>query len=213
VKILLFGAGGAIGSAITLEVIRRGNTVTGACPSGLISDGAEGMSVVAGDATDPASVARLAVGHDAVASAVGARRAADYEAAVVFNAAPALVEGLRQAGVHRLVIVGNAGSLFVAPGVRWMNQADFPPESQRIAKAHAQAQTFLEWADDLDWTYICPPASVEPGGHIGHYRVGGDRILVDAAGESRITISDFAAAFADELEKPQAVRQCITVAY
>ena len=212
-KILLFGAGGAIGSAIALEAIQRGHMVTGACPSGLIPDGAEGMLVVAGDATDPVSVARLAPGHNAVASAVGARRAAEDEAAVVVNAAPALVEGLRLAGVHRLVIVGNAGSLFVAPGERWMNRADFPPESKPIAKAHAQAQTFLEWADDLDWTCICPPASVEPGGRAGHYRVGGDRLLVDAAGESRITISDFAAAFADELEQPQRVRQCVTVAY
>jgi len=94
-----------------------------------------------------------------------------------------------------------------------MNQADFPPESKPIAKAHAQVQTFLEWSDDLAWTYLCPPASLEPGGRGGRYRVAVGRLLVDAAGESRITLSDFAAAFADELEQPQWVRQCITVAY
>jgi putative NADH-flavin reductase len=126
VKILLFGAAGVIGNAIALEAIQRGHTVTGACPSGLIPDGAEGMSVVAGDATDPASVARFAPGHDAVASAVGARRVAEDEAGVVLSAAPALVQGLRQAAVYRLVIVGNAGSLFVAPGERWMTRRTSP---------------------------------------------------------------------------------------
>jgi putative NADH-flavin reductase len=213
VRILLFGAGGVIGSAIALEAIRRGHEVTGACPSGLIPDGVEGMSVMVGDATDPASVAALAPGHDAVVSAIGPRRGTDDDVAILLDAVSALVHGLRKAGVYRLIIVGHAGSLFVAPGRQLLNQAEFPPESRPIAMAHSQVQAYLEWADDLDWTYLCPPASLEPGDRVGHYRVGGERLLVDAAGVSRITIPDFAAAFADELEQPRGVRRCVTVAY
>jgi hypothetical protein len=66
---------------------------------------------------------------------------------------------------------------------------------------------------DVDWTYISPAALIEDGERSGKYRVGGDQLLVDANGVSRITVPDYAVALLDRIEKHDALRQRITVAY
>jgi putative NADH-flavin reductase len=94
-----------------------------------------------------------------------------------------------------------------------MDEEDFPPERRPSADAQVRALALLEWSDDLDWTWISPPASIEPGERTGQYRVGGEELLVDDEGLSRITIPDYAVAFADELEQPTVVRTGMTVAW
>lgn len=101
-KVGVFGATGMIGTRIAVELEQRGHAVTSA------------TRVTGADVTDPRSVASVAAGADAVVSAVSAR-GVSYTLADV---APALVEGLREAGVRRLLVVGGAGSLEVAPGKR-----------------------------------------------------------------------------------------------
>jgi putative NADH-flavin reductase len=65
----------------------------------------------------------------------------------------------------------------------------------------------------VPWTYISPAALLEPGSRTGVYRTGGDQLLVDADGHSRITIDDYAVALVDEIEQPQATGRRMTVAY
>jgi uncharacterized protein len=215
-KVLVFGATGGIGRAITAELLERGHTVTAATRSG---GPVEGLVVQAatGDAADPASVARLAAGRDAVASAVGPRRGGpDGEGEnpdTLLAAARGLVEGLRQAGVPRLVVVGGAGSLEVAPGRLLMNNSDFPAAWKPTAAAHAAVLEFLSGVKDLDWSYFSPAAVIEPGMRTGTFRIGGDQLVVDESGKSQISIPDYAIAFVDELERGDAIRSRITVAY
>ena len=52
------------------------------------------------------------------------------------------------------------------------------------------------------WWVVNPRPGVQPG-----------KYLVDESGQSRISISDFAIAFADEIEDGEAFRRRITVAY
>jgi putative NADH-flavin reductase len=213
VKIVVFGASGAIGRAVTTELLARGHTVTAATRSGAPVKGLVVQSLT-GDARDPGSVARLAVGQDAVASATGPGRGHDDPADSLLGAARGLAWGLRQAGVRRLVVVGGAGSLEVAPGQRLVDRPDFPPADKPAALAHARAlDEVYRDIEDLDWTYISPARVISPGERTGEFRVGGDRLLVDESGESRISIADFAIAFADELEHGEAFRRRITVAY
>jgi uncharacterized protein len=213
-KVVVFGASGAIGRAITAELLARGHTVMAATRSG---GPVEGLVVhcVTGDASDPASVARLAAGQDAVAAATGPRRGDDEDPEdSLLTAAWGLAEGLRRAGVRRLVVVGGAGSLETAPGQRLLDSPDFPPAWKPTALAHARAlDEVYRGIDDLEWTYICPAGEVGPGERTGEFRIGGDRLLVDENGESKISIPDFAIAFTDELEHGEAVRRRITVAY
>jgi uncharacterized protein len=216
-KVLVFGGTGAIGSAITAELLVRGHTVTAASRSGAQVERLVVRSVT-GDAANPASVARLAAGQDAVASAVGPRRpgqdgAGEDPAHSLLGAARGLVEGLREAGVHRLVVVGGAGSLEVAPGVLLMNTPDFPAAWKTTAAAHAEVLDYLNGVKDLDWSYLSPAGMIGPGERTGRFRIGGDQLVVDESGESRISIPDYAIAFADELERGDAIRSRITVGY
>jgi uncharacterized protein len=232
-NILVFGASGAIGQAIAAELLDRGHSVTGITRSGQPVDGLD-IQVIAGDAADPAQVGRLAQGVDAVVSAVGPTRGGDGsqaggsqassgqsddaertpEADSLLAAASGLIEGMQAAGAERLVIVGGAGSLEAAPGVRLVDTPDFHQAWKPAALAHARVLDEVYRPNtDLDWTYVSPAAVILPGQRTGHYRKGGDQLLTDEAGDSRISIPDFAIAVADVVESGGDIRTRITAAY
>jgi uncharacterized protein len=207
-KLALFGAGGMIGTRILAEALQRGHAVTvvtrhpekfPAAPRRVI--------VLRGDVLEPGDVAAAVQRHDAVVSAVGPGPD------TILGAARALLEGLTRAGVKRLVVVGGAGSLEVAPGVLLFQTPHFPVEFEEIARAHADALHVFRRNDTLDWTVVSPPAEIAPGTRSGRYRLGGDQLLTDDRGASRIAAEDYAAAILDEVEKPRHLRQRFTVAY
>lgn len=211
-KVVLFGASGTIGSAVCDELLRRGHEVTAVTRSGKGSP-EPSLTVETGDATDAASVTKLVTGHDAVLSAVGPRIGVEDEAEIIVGAARGLIAGLPPAGVRRLIVLGGAGSLEVAPGVLVADDPHFPPAWKANALAQAQALELYRASEGLDWTLVSPAALIEPGERTGVFRTGGDQLLTDADGTSRITIADYAIAFVDQLDKPTALRQRITVAY
>jgi uncharacterized protein len=211
-RVLLFGASGAIGTAIAGELVGRGHEVVAASRSGSASEDL-GLPAVSADATDAASVAAAASGVDAIVSAIGPKHDGTDSVDLLVHGARGLVEGARRAGVRRVIVVGGAGSLEVAPSVRIVDTPDFPAGWKAVALAHADALEVFREVDDLDWTYVSPAALIEPGERSGSYRRGGDQLLVDDAGTSRITHPDFAIAIADELEQGSAIRQRITFAH
>jgi uncharacterized protein len=211
-KVLVFGAAGHIGSAITAELLSRGHAVTAASRSGAQAEGLDAPVVVA-DAADPEAVARLAAGHDAVVAAIGPKPGAAVPGDAFSGPAHGLIEGMRRAGVRRLLVLGGAGSLEVASGRRVVDGPDFPDAWKPNALGQAEALDIYRTVRDLDWTYVSPAAIIQPGERTGTYRMGGDQLLVDATGESRISIPDYAAGLVDELEHGDAIRRRITVAY
>jgi putative NADH-flavin reductase len=126
--------------------------------------------------------------------------------------AHSLITGLVQAGVRRLVIVGGAGSLEVAPGVQLVDTPEFPAAWKGIALAHRDALDVFRTAE-LDWTYISPAAFIEPGKRTGSFRIGSNQLITDAQGNSRISNEDYAVALVDEVEKGNFIRRQMTVAY
>jgi len=211
-KVLIFGASGAIGTAIATELHDRGHEVVAASRRGAPAGGLP-VATITADATDPDSVAAAATGVDAIVSAIGPQWDGVDTPEVLVAGAKGLVAGAAKAGVDRVIVVGGAGSLEVAPGVRIVDTAEFPAEWKPVALAHADALEVFRDVDDLDWTYVSPPALIEAGDRTGSYRKGSDTLLVDDSGTSRITHPDFAIAIADELEQGTAIRQRITVAH
>lgn len=212
-KIALFGASGVIGQRIAQEALGRGHEVTAVTrdPAKSTLKG-EHLTTVVGDVRYAAEVARVAAGHDIVASAVGP--SGSENARIVVDAAHALIDGTRRAGVHRLIVVGGAGSLEVAPGVQLVDTPDFHDAWKPVALAHRNALAVYRAApDDLDWTYFSPAAIIAPGERTGQFRTGGDQLLTDADGASRISAEDYAIAFVDEIEAPKHPRSRFTVAY
>ena len=207
-KIVVFGATGNVGQRVVKEALRRGHSVVGVVrdPSAVSSPDPR-MSLVTGDATDPRSVAEVVKGADAVVSAISPRPNARGLAAPSLSAnSRALIEGLRTAGVRRVLYVGGASSLEVAPGQALADQPDFPDIYKAEAKEGRDALTiWRSEADGLEWTYLSPAAEFGPGRHTGEYRVTGDQLLVDEKGRSFISFEDYAAAVLDELEQPRHV--------
>jgi putative NADH-flavin reductase len=211
-KIVLFGASGTIGRSIAGEALAHGHQVTAVVRDPTrVGPSHPALSAVAGDVLDPSNVATVAAGHDVVASAVGPRLPSD-DPKLVVDAARSLLDGLAQARVDRLVVVGGAGSLEVAPGVQLVDTPEFPAAWKPVALAHRDALAVYQDAD-LDWTYISPAALIEPGERTGQYRTGTDQLLADKEGESRISVEDFAVAIVDEIENGRFLRQRMTVAY
>ena len=207
-KVVLFGASGMIGSRILQELIRRRHEVTGVVRSPEKIT-VSGVKVVKGDVTDEVSVAKAVAGADAVISAYAPPQKQEN---LLLNAVRSLIAGVAKAGVKRLIVVGGAGSLEVAPGVQLVDIPQFPEEFKAIALAHRDALPILKQSN-LDWTYMSPAGLIQPGDRTGKFRLGGKQLLNDAKGESRISAEDYAIALVDELEKSQHVRQQFTAAY
>ncbi|CNG16798.1 Putative epimerase/dehydratase [Mycobacterium tuberculosis] len=206
-KILLIGATGMVGSRIGGEARRRGHEVTGVTRSG-----SEGTAKA--EAADAAALAALAAGHDAAVLSVPPPRDGSETLGPLLAITRGVLDGLRRAGVRRLIVVGGAGSLEAAPGVRLVDTPEFPDiyKSEALAAAE-QLATIRAEAGDLDWTFISPAAVIAPGERTGTFRLGGDGLLTDAEGNSAISAEDYAVALVDELEKGNAVQRRISVAY
>jgi putative NADH-flavin reductase len=156
----------------------------------------------------------LLAGHEAVIAAYNPDRETPgdvYERMVA--GARSIIDATKKARVKRLLVVGGAGSLEVAPGQQIIDQPDFPPEWKAGAGGTRQFLYLLKEEPDLDWTFLSPAATLEPGERTGAFRLGGDQILVDAEGQCRISTQDYAVAMIDELEEPKHTGERFCVAY
>jgi len=210
--IALFGIAGRIGTRIAEEALLRGYSVTGVYHK--IGKGpldSERLLLRPGDVTDPVNVAEIARGNDAVISAVGPNSSSPHD--FLANASRSLLAGLKMAGVGRLIVVGGAGSLEVAPGQLLMDSPDFPPAWRDAAGAHKDALEVLKQENEIEWTYISPAAMLEPGQRKGHYRVDGDKLVINSNGESRISVEDYAIAVIDELENRTHLKRRMSVGW
>lgn len=129
------------------------------------------------------------------------------------QATETILTALKAADVKRLLAVGGAGSLYVAPGVRNMDQPDFPKEYEGGVKATLLIKEILLKEPELDWTYLSPSHMLVPGERTGKFRLGLDNLLVGTDGQSRISVEDYAVAMLDELEHPRHTRRRFTVGY
>ncbi|MFI9554525.1 NAD(P)-dependent oxidoreductase [Nonomuraea endophytica] len=201
-NILLIGASGMIGSRVAAEAANRGHEVTGVTRSG--KDGTQ-----AADAADVAAITALAKGKDAVVLSIAPPRDGSEPEAPLLAAGRAVLTALRAAGVDRLVVVGGAGSLEIAPGTRLVDTPDFPEIYKKESLSQAALLDVIRAeADDLRWTYISPAAEIAPGERTGAYRKGGDALVGPF-----ITAEDYAVALVDELENPTTPSQRINVAH
>jgi uncharacterized protein len=202
-KIAVTGASGRAGSCITAELTRRGHSVTAIARNpGKIAKLA-GVTAVAGDANDRAAIAKLWSGHDAAVSSIHFL-ASDVET---------LIGAAKDSGVPRYLVVGGAGSLEVAPGVRLVTTPNFPAQYKAEAEKGAAFLDRLQREKELNWTFLSPSALFEFGSRTRKFRLGDDQLLVDSAGKSWISFEDFAVAIADEIERPAHIRTRFTVGY
>lgn len=215
-KLVVFGATGNIGQRVVAEALRRGHEVVGVVrdPNAVQSPDNR-VRLVKGDATNADSIAKIARGADAVVSAISPRpNARGLPAPSLAANSRALIKGLRSAGVKRVLYVGGASSLEVAPGKALADTPDFPEIYREEAREGREALgIWRNEAKGLDWTYLSPAAEIAPGQRTGRYRTTDEQLLVDDKGRSFITLEDYAVAVLDELEGSKHIAKRFGVAY
>jgi uncharacterized protein len=201
-KIALIGASGNAGARILTELSRRGHQITGIARNPEKVQTLPGVTPLKADAGDTAGLAAAIKDHDAVISSVH----------FLVSHPNKLIAAVQEAGVPRYLVVGGAGSLEVAPGVRLIDTPEFPAIYKAEASAGAAFLDLLRRQPTLDWSYLSPSAMFIPGERTGKFRLGGDQLLTGDKGSS-ISFEDYAIALADEIEKPKHSRQRFTVGY
>lgn len=212
-KIALIGATGFVGSAILKEALDRGHEVTAIVRDPEKLTPHPKCHPLKGDIYKSDEVARLVASHEVVISAFnpGWTNPDIYNLQV--KGTRSIIDGVKQAGIRRLLFVGGAGSLEVKPGVQSVDLPEFPAEYKQGALATREALNLLRKEPSLEWSFLAPSADLSPGERTGKFRLGTDQLLRDTNGESRISVEDYAVAMIDEMEKPKNIRQRFTVGY
>ena len=202
-KIAVIGASGNAGSRITAELARRGHTVTAIARNPAKIASQANVTAAKGDVLDQAGLAALIAGHDAAVSSVH-----------FLDSDPVrLIAAARDSKVGRYLVVGGAGSLEVAPGVRLVTTPNFPVAYKAEAEKGGAFLDLLRAEPELNWTFLSPSALFTAGERTGKFRLGKDALLTAEDGKSWISFEDFAVALADEIERPAQIRQRFTVGY
>lgn len=214
-NVVLIGASGFVGTAILSELLNRGNKVTAIVRNpDKISISNSNLSVVKADVSDVESIAKVSEGKDAIISAYnpGWTNPNIYEDTL--KNYPLILQAAKQSGVKRLLIVGGAGTLFCAPGLRVVDSGAIPDSIMGGVKSLGEfyLNTLMN-EHDIDWVFFSPAGALEPGERTGKFRLGKDDLIVDVDGKSHISVEDYAVAMVDELEKPAHHQERFTIGY
>lgn len=214
-KIALIGASGFVGSALLREALGRGIQVKAVVrdPSKIALKDAN-LHVVGADVSDAAAVEDAVRGTDAVISAYNPGWNNPDIYSETLRTYPAIVQGVKKAGVKRLLIVGGAGTLFVAPGVRVVDSGAIPEAIMLGVKSLGEfyLNTLMQ-EKDIDWVFFSPAGEIKPGERTGKFALGKDDLIMDKNGKSSVSVEDYAMAMLDEFEKPSHHRERFTIGY
>ncbi|NWK80356.1 NAD(P)-dependent oxidoreductase [Aquitalea sp. LB_tupeE] len=215
-KVVVLAATGQAGRTILSELISRGHQVTAVArnPDKL----PKSIHCVRDDLSSAERIAEIIAGADAVVSAFGPPKDDQrFFSDVSYTDQLAQVTereiaAVKHAGVPRLIMVGGAGSLWFSPGVTVLKSGHWPDPLVPIATSHMKAFAALR-ESGINWTYFSPPMLIEPGVRTGKFRLGGDDVIFDEQGKSKVSFEDYAIALVDELEKPAHERSRFTIGY
>ena len=206
-NVVLYGATGNSGSSILQELVSRGHRVTAVSRD--TSKLPATVTAVQDDLSRVDKIASIIAGADVVISAY-APPPGDTDA--LLGVTEREIQAVKIAGNARLIVVGGAGLLEVAPGVSLIASGHLPEQYLPIAKAHQKALEILK-KSDVNWTYFSPAGYFVPGERTGKFRLGTTNLIADAKGDSRISFEDYAVALVDEIERPAHERGQMSIGY
>ena len=214
-NVLLIGATGFVGSAVLNELVSRGHKVTAVARNIEKIAKSELLDVVKEDVANVDAIAKLADGKDAIISAYNPGWTNPDIATLISENYPKILSAAKKSGVERLLIVGGAGTLFCAPGLRVVDSGAIPEEIMGGVRPLGDfyLNTLMN-ENDIDWVFFSPAGVFDPQGKkTGNYRLGKDDLIVDAEGNSHISVQDYADAMVNELEKPVHHKERFTIGY
>ncbi|MEE2945412.1 MAG: NAD(P)H-binding protein [Pseudomonadota bacterium] len=212
-KIIVFGATGAMGSRVIKEAVSRGHEVTATVRNQeSISKLPADVTGVIVNARDQVALAHAMKGHDVAISALRSPSGREGE---VVGLTRTVLSSATQAGI-RVIVVGGAARLKLSDSSPHtvLSDPDFLPEEiVPIARASLAQAELCQLTSDADWTYASPSAMLLPGQRTGVFRTGRDTLLMDEDGQSSISMEDFSVALVNEAETPRFQRASFTVGY
>jgi uncharacterized protein len=213
-KILLIGATGNIGQRILNEALRRGYFVTAASRHAeALGHSDARLKVVKGDLLDEAALSSLITGYDVVISAISAGGSSTPEQFKRAN--DNLITALKSHPNQRVIVVGGAGNTEIAPGLRVVDSPimdSLPEEWKPDIYAHKYVLDRYK-ESDLSWTYFSPARDIQAGERTGKYQLGSGNMVMDASGNSKISMEDYAAALVDEIGNRQYIKRQMSIGY
>lgn len=214
-NVLLIGATGFVGSAVLNELVSRGHKVTAVARNIEKVAKSELLDVVKEDVANVDAIAKLVDGKDAIISAYNPGWTNPDIATLISENYPKILSAAKKSGVKRLLIVGGAGTLFCAPGLRVVDSGAIPEEIMGGVRPLGDfyLNTLMN-EKDIDWVFFSPAGVFDQQGKkTGNYRLGKDDLIVDAEGNSHISVQDYADAMVNELEKPAHHKERFTIGY
>ena len=214
-NVLLIGATGFVGSAVLNELVSRGHKVTAVVRNIEKLAKSDLVNAVKEDVANVNAIAKLAEGKDAIISAYNPGWTNPDIATLITENYPKILEAAKKSGVERLLIVGGAGTLFCAPGLRVVDSGAIPEEIMGGVRPLGDfyLNTLMN-ENDIDWVFFSPAGVFDQEGKkTGNYRLGKDDLIVDAEGNSHISVQDYADAMVNELEKPAHHKERFTIGY
>ena len=214
-KVTLIGASGFVGSAILNEALSRGYQVNAIVqnPEKITIENPN-LKVIKADVSDKSNLVDLLCGEENLISAYNPGWANPDIYNETLNVYPTILRASKRAGVKRLLIVGGAGTLFVAPNLRVVDSGVIPAEIMGGVKSLGEFYlNALMNEKEIDWIFFSPAGNIAPGERTGKYRLGKDDLIVDDKGASNISVKDYAKAMIDELENPKHHNERFTIGY
>jgi uncharacterized protein YbjT (DUF2867 family) len=213
-NIVVFGATGGTGRAVTQALLAQGHTVTAFARRPAALSEAPGLRIVAGDAMNAEQMAAAVAGHDAVvvslgnsqnpfAKMFGARRTTPANLCEVGTRH--IVAAMKPCGIRRLVLVSAFGVGDTRTRASWLNRLFF----RLVLREHMadkELQEAVVKASATDWTLVQPVALVDQP-ILGRWTAS----HVGAIGGSMISRTDLAAFIVQELARPQHLGMTVTL--
>lgn len=214
-RLVIFGGGGMIGRPIIEEALRRNHEVIAVDPfPDRIPIRNPNLTIMQTDVYSVDRISELVKKADAV---IVSHNPA-FEQPDLFDSVlqvyPFILEGVKEAGVPRILFVGEAGTLYVKPGIMLMDTGTLPDEeASGIRMLGGFYLDVLKHEHEIDWVYFSPAASIVPADKTGRYRYGQDDLIVNPEGLSLISTGDYASALIDEIDAPVHHQERFTIGY
>lgn len=210
----VLGATGRTGRRVVEYALAAGHTVRALArhPAALDALAHPRLTIVPGDATDPAAVARLLDGAESVISALGGGTTADPGTTRSVGVRT-VAEQLAARGTPgaRVLAVAGGGILDAQAGdpggALRQDQPGFPAVFRLVSEEHRRAWEAVR-DTELAWTMVCT-GDIVPGARTGRYRHCADLM---PEGGRRITVEDLADFLLVELGAGRYVRRRVGLA-
>ena len=204
-NVLIIGAAGKTGAMVVERALAAGNGVTAFVRDAATYRAPANVRVVAGDATDQASVDMAMVGQDAVIDTIGGK--APYRKTTLERSvAGAVVAAMKANGAKRIIVVSSFGVGDSADQAGWFVEHVIVPTWLRGTTEDKAAKEAVVRASGIAFVIVRPAMLVDAAAN-RNVRVFQGRDIAH-----KITRADVAQFCVDQLTSDEYVGRAVTIA-